>query len=145
MSYATWLIPMNATSAISLSYDIDMADIQNQNNTSSIEQYLAQLRAPTGDTGPHTKASLKDFLHFLDVQKPVKEGTISVRPNGHIRVTWQNEEGSLVSLRFVGDGHARYVIRLCVNGSVAQRWHGKIGRTAVKQLLRHSGASDLLY
>ena len=56
------------------------------------------------------KDSERDFWTFIDSIPFVRRGSLFLMDNGDLRVVWDDDEGNLVGLQFLGNSLARYVV-----------------------------------
>ncbi|MCY4262557.1 MAG: hypothetical protein OXC97_04485 [Candidatus Dadabacteria bacterium] len=54
--------------------------------------------------------SKHDFWMFIRLVPFIKRGSLFLMDNGDLRVVWDDEEGNLVGIQFLGNSLARYVI-----------------------------------
>ena len=56
------------------------------------------------------KNSERDFWTFIRLIPFIRRGSLFLMDNGDLRVVWDDDQGNLVGIQFLGNSLARYVI-----------------------------------
>lgn len=56
------------------------------------------------------KDSERDFWTFIELFPFVRRGSLFLMENGNLRAVWDDDEGNLLGIQFLGNSLARYVV-----------------------------------